>query len=195
MKKTTWMAGGLMVMVILSGCGSTVYVQKDKNLDLGKIKTYSLTSAVKNKGDDANKAKINDLTDRKIRESVDKNLEANGWKEVNRNPDVFLVYDVVIEKEDRTVTTPAYSYPFTRWYYNPWGRRWVPVYYPSQFIGYDSNVETIKEGTLTLTMMDASTDKTIWQGWTTSQVNGRRLTDREINSNVKAIIKKLNKQG
>jgi hypothetical protein len=39
--------------------------------------------------------------------------------------------------------------------------------------------------------MNAETEKTIWQGWTTSDVNGRRMTDKEIDDNVKAIIKKL----
>jgi hypothetical protein len=66
-----------------------------------------------------------------------------------------------------------------------------PIYYPSEFLGYNNQQETVNEGTLTLTIMNAETEKTIWQGWTTSDVNGRRMTDKEIDDNVKAIIKKL----
>ena len=81
--------------------------------------------------------------------------------------------------------------PTTRYFYNPYSRRFVPVYYPSQFLGYDNRTETVKEGTITLTMMNAVNEKTIWQGWTSSEVNGRRMTDKEIDENVKAIVKKL----
>jgi hypothetical protein len=103
------------------------------------------------------------------------------------------VYDVDVQRESRNVSDPVYSQPTTRWFYNPYQRRYTPVYYPSQFLGYDNRTQTVREGTLTLTMMDADTDKTIWQGWTTSEVNGRTLSDRQIDNNVKAIIKKLEK--
>ena len=37
------------------------------------------------------------------------------------------------------------------------------------------------------------TEKKIWQGWTKAEMNGKRLTDKEIDDNVKAIIRKLDK--
>ncbi len=193
MKKILWLSTILTGILFLAGCGTTASVQKDNNYDFSKIRTYAWVNAVKNKGDNAS-VKISDLTDRKIRESVNNQLQENGWKEVSSNPDVLLVYDVVIEKGEKNITTPAYSQPFTRWFYNPRGGRWVPVYYPSQIIGYDNSVQRIREGTLTLTLSDAETDKTIWQGWTTSEVNGRRLTEAEIDSKVKAIVKKLTRR-
>lgn len=193
MKKNKWVTGLIASLLILSGCAGSAHVQKDNNVDFSKLRTYAWVDAVDKKDASANKTKINDLTDRKIKASIDRNLQGIGWKEVKNDPDVLLVYDVVIEKENRNVSTPAYSQSFTRWFYNPVGRRWVPVYYPPQFMGYDNSVETVKEGTMTLTMMDANNDKTIWQGWTTSDVNGKRLTDKEIESNVKAIVKKLDK--
>jgi len=49
----------------------------------------------------------------------------------------------------------------------------------------------VKEGTLTITVTDAGTDKTVWQGWTTSEVNSRRLTGKELSNSVKAIFKKF----
>ena len=79
----------------------------------------------------------------------------------------------------------------TRWFYNPYRRSYVPIYYPSEFLGYNNSKEIVNEGTLTLTVLNADTEKTIWQGWTTSEINGRRMTDKEIDNNVKAIVKKL----
>lgn len=191
MRQIQWIFGIFISAWLITGCAAPATVQRDRSFNFNNIHTYAWVSAVKTKGDNSDKAKINDLTDRRIRETANDILVAKGWKEVSRNPDVLLVYDVVVEKEEKNVMTPAYSYPFTRWFYNPRGGRWVPVYYPSQFIGYDTNTETIREGTLTLTITDADTDKTIWQGWTSSEVNGKRLTDKEISRNVKAILRKL----
>jgi len=189
-----WLLGVVMSVFILWGCGSVAYVQKDNNFDISKVRSYAWVDGTqKDKNNTATKTKINDLTDRKIRQSIDKNLQASGWKEVTDNPDVLLVYDVDVQKENRNVSNPVYSQPTTRWFYNPYSRRYVSVYYPSQFVGYDNTTQTVKEGTLTLTMLNADTDKTIWQGWTTSDVNGKNLSDREIDNNVKAIIKKLDK--
>ncbi|WP_204333355.1 DUF4136 domain-containing protein, partial [Klebsiella pneumoniae] len=63
----------------------------------------------------------NDLRDRKIHETIDKYLQAHGWKAVTENPDVYMVFDVVVENEQKDISTPVYSQPYTRWYYNPVG--------------------------------------------------------------------------
>lgn len=178
------------LVFLLTSCGRTAYVQKDNSVDFSRIRTYAWIEGTQ-KDSLAQKTKLNDLTDRKIRESIDRNLQQYGWSQVKTNPDVVLVYDVDVQKENRNVSDPVYSMPTTRWFYNPYNRRYVPVYYPSQFIGYNNRTETVKEGTITLTLMDADTEKTIWQGWTSSDIYGKRMTDKEIDQNVKAIIKKL----
>jgi hypothetical protein len=40
-------------------------------------------------------------------------------------------------------------------------------------------------------MIDAKTDKTIWQGWTTEEVNSKNLTNKEIQYAVRSIFKKF----
>lgn len=196
MKKTQCILGialSLFIIFLLASCGRQAYVQKDDTVDFSKIKTYAwVTGTQKDSTKNISaKANINDLVDRKIRSSIDRNLQENGWREVQSNPDVVLVYDVDVQKENRTIADPQYTMPTTRWFYNYYSGRYVPVYYPSQFMGYRDRTETVKEGTITLTVMDAHKEKTIWQGWTSSEVNGRRMTDKEIDENVKAIVKKL----
>lgn len=191
MKKIQWFTITMLAAIIMVGCGRTAYVQKDADVDFSKIKTYSWVTTQANKETASVQTRHDDLTNRKIRQAIDKNLAEKGWKEVKKNPDVYLVYDVMIEEADKRVTTPVYSQSFTRWFFNPRNRRWVPVFYPSQFMGYDEDIQRMKEGTLTLTLMDADTDKTIWQGWTTSELSGRKLTDKQIDSKVKAIVAKL----
>lgn len=193
MKKIQWMTITVLMVWVMISCGRTAYVQKDADVDFSTIKTYSWVTTQANKEKASVQIKNDDLTNRKIRQAIDKNLTEKGWKEVKKNPDVYLVYDIMIEEENKKVTTPVYSQSFTRWFFNPRNRRWVPVFYPSQFMGYDEDREKVKEGTLTLTLMDADTDKTIWQGWTTSEMSGRKLTDKQIESKVKAIVAKLTK--
>lgn len=192
MKKIQWLMGAIISVLVFSACSRVAYVQKDDSVDFTKLKTYAWVEGTE-KDSITHKPKVNDLVDRKIRQSIDKNLKQNGWKEVSAKPDVLLVYDIGVQKEDRNVSDPVYSMPTTRWFYSPYTRRYVPVYYPSEFLGYDNRKETIKEGTITLTLMNANNDKTIWQGWTTSEIYGRRMTDQEIDDNVKAIVKKLDK--
>lgn len=193
MKKISCLFGvalSLLLIFLFCGCGTTAYVQKDDTIDFSKIKTYAW---VENNREDSSKPKpaYHDLTDRKIRQSLDRNLVANGWKQDKQHPDVWLVTDMTTQKENRNISNPVYSYPATRWYYNPYAGRFLPIYYPSRFLGYESSRETYLEGTLTLTVVDAASNKTIWQGWVSSDLNGKHLTDGEIDNHVKAIVRKL----
>lgn len=181
----------VLVIFLQIACSRTAYVQKDSDIDFSKIKTYSWVRTQADKERNTASIRNEDLTNRKIRQSIDRSLAEKGWREVKTNPDVYLVYDVMIEKENKTDRNAMYSPSFTRWFFNPVSRRWVPVFYPSNFLGFDENTRTVNEGTLTLTMMDADTDKTIWQGWTTSELTGKKLSDKQIDSKVRAIIKKL----
>jgi hypothetical protein len=60
-------------------------------------------------------------------------------------------------------------------------------------MGYNTATRNVKEGTLTLTMMNPGSDKVIWQGWTTSEMYGRRMSDEKIERDVQAIITELKK--
>ena len=42
-------------------------------------------------------------------------------------------------------------------------------------------------------MMNPGSDKVIWQGWTTSEIYGRRMSDEKIERDVQAIISELKK--
>jgi hypothetical protein len=193
MKKTKWLLAivlSVFILFLVTSCERQVYVQKDESFNSKEIRTYAWVTGTQ-KDSISPTTRPNDLTDRKIRNIIDKNLQANGWRETQGNPDVLLVYDVDIARENRNISDPVYSQPMTRWFYNPYLRRYTPVYYPSQFLGYDSRTESYREGTLTLTVMNADNEKTIWQGSTSSEVNGRRMSDKEIDENAKAIIKKL----
>lgn len=85
----------------------------------------------------------------------------------------------------------VYTQPFTRVYYNPYRRRWTTLYYPSQFMGYQVYQTPVKQGTITITLADARTDRNIWQAWTTERLDRARPTADEIEKGVRVIFKKF----
>ena len=179
-------SGSLAFVFLLASCASTAHIEKDDNTDFRKYKSFAWINK------DGKHGKTNDLTERKVREAVNKELERTaGWRESKGQPDVLLSYDVLVEKSVSQRSDPVYSRPFTRTYYNPYSRRFINVFYPSQFMGYDNYDVPSREGTVTITMIDAQTDKTVWQGWSTDEVNSRNMSSKEIQSSVKAIFRKF----
>lgn len=182
-----------VLVIFFSACMQQAYQQKDNSIDFSTINSYAWAEGDGDKNYDTRRHKQNSLRDTKIMQTVDRYLLAHGWTINKVNPDVYLVFDVVEDLSQQRVNTPVYSQSYTRWYYNPASKRWVPIYYPSNFIGYKTSTRQVKEGTLTLTMMTPGTDKIVWQGWTTSEFYGKRMSDDKIEKDVQAIISELKK--
>ncbi|MBK9939606.1 MAG: DUF4136 domain-containing protein [Chitinophagaceae bacterium] len=177
-------------ILVLSSCGTTAHIEKDDTVDLGRYRTFAWVDRDGEGRNDRNKN--NDLTEQRIRDAVNKELEKSaGWREVKNRPDVLLSYDVLVERGTKETTNPVYTRPSSRLVYNPYTRRYATIYYPSQLAGYERDERTIREGTVTISMIDAKTDKTVWQGWTTDEVNSRNLTSKEIQNSVKSIFRKF----
>lgn len=183
----------LLVALLFSGCAQRAYHQHDDSFDLTSVSTYSWAEADDDKNYETKRHNVNSIRDTKIKRTIDKYLQEHGWKINNANPDVFLVFDVVLDQTQQNVNVPVYSQPMTRWYYNPAARRWVPIFYPSNLVGFNTATRQVREGTLTLSMMNPVTDKAIWQGWTTSEIYGKKISDEKIDRDVRAIIKELKK--
>jgi len=175
-------------VVLLTSCANTAHIEKDPSANLNDYKTYSWIPNDQNDG--KTKTHKNDLAESNIRAAVNQELQKSGYTEVKSNPDLLLTYDLLVEKSVKKQNDPLYSRPFTRLYYNPYSRRYGTIYYPSQFLGYDREQREIREGTVTITMIDAKTDKTVWQGWSTDEINSRKFTSKEVQNLVKSIFRK-----
>ncbi len=183
-------SGFFALVFLLASCGPTAHIEKDDNTDFSRYKTFAWIDKDGTGKNDRNKK--NDLIEQKVREAVNTELVKNSkWRESKNTPDILLSYDVLVERSTRTESDAVYSRPFTRTFYNPYSRRFINVYYPSQFIGYDTYNVPTREGTITISMIDARTEKTVWQGWATEQLDSRNISSREINSTVKAILRKF----
>ena len=192
MKTIKWkfISSVVIAALVFAGCSSPVHVQKDDSADFTRYKTFAWVEK-NDPGKKENDNRKNDLMEQKFKEAVSKELAKQNWRIDNKRPDVLVSYDVLVERSNRDESDPVYSTPFTRSFFNPYSRRFYNVYYPSQFMGYDDYSRPIREGTVTITIADAKTDRTVWQGWTTGEVNSHNLTSKEINNAVKSIFRKF----
>lgn len=174
---------------ILASCGSVAHIEKDDSVNFSNYKTFAWVNSSETKSDSGQKSVS--LTEQNVRKAVNSELAKQGWREVKNRPDVLLSYDVLVERAVKRESDPVYSRPYTRYVYNPYTRRYVPIYYPSQFLGYNDEQYEVRQGTITISMVDAKSNKTVWQGWTTDEVNSKNLTSKEIANSVKSIFRKF----
>jgi hypothetical protein len=189
-KSLNWVgAVALSAALLFTGCAGNAHIEKDKSADFSKYKTYAWVEKPETR--ETKKTGKNELTEANIRTSVNNQLQKIGWKEVNANPDIMVNYELLVEKNQKEQKDAVYSPSYTRSYYNRYTGRVNTYYYPSQFEGYDTYTTTVKEGTVTVTMIDNKTDKAVWQGWTTNEINSRKMTGKEIDQSVKTIFRKF----
>jgi Domain of unknown function (DUF4136) len=179
-------------VMVFTGCDTTTHIEVARGINFQNYKTFGWTndSVVKKAG-----RVDNDIVDNNIKNSIGAELEKKGWQEADLQPDVLLDYNVMVEKGVRRESEPLYSYPYSGYYYNSYRRRLGYYYTPSFFGGYRSYNVPFKEGTLTVNMIDARTNKLIWQGWAKGDVTSTNVTTQEAEADVRSIFKKLNLPG
>jgi Domain of unknown function (DUF4136) len=184
-------AFALAGMLALTSCANTAHIEKSKGAHLAAYKTYNWVEEEKQTTGNKKENRRKEIAQQNIQDAVNKQLQKSGWKLAESNPDVLVSTDLVIEKNQKQISDPVYSQPYTRTYFNRYSRRFNTYYFPSQFMGYDRYAAPVKEGTVTVTLIDAKTDKAVWQGWATNELYDNQVSDRDINRNVKSIFKKF----
>jgi len=187
MKRIAFMASVAAIVFMIGGCSAPAYVQKDDSFNRSTYKTYMWVDTRASENDESKRATA--YADISLHNAVNEELDKWGWKEVSDNPDVIVSYDVLVERSTETQRDPVYSQPMVRYYYNAYRRRWTPIYYPSQFVGYQEYDTPVKDGTVTITIMDAQSDKKLWQGWTTDRMSGNGFDEVDVRKSVRNIFK------
>ena len=187
MKQLTALLSLVVGMLILSSCSSVAHIEKDPSVNFNRYNTYAWLD---DNGDNDDRY-LRGLTKQNLRAAVANELSEINWREDKRRPDVIIKHDVLVERKVKESRDPVYSQPFVRSFYNPYTRRWGSIYYPSELMGYDRRNYEVKEGTLTITMIDAKADKVIWQGWVTDELKSQQPTSKEIQASVRTIFKKF----
>ncbi|MDP1831240.1 MAG: DUF4136 domain-containing protein [Geothrix sp.] len=149
------LATALPSLALLLGCvGYHVTYDYDGTASYGRYKTFDYYTSKKGTGGTTS------LMDKRVRASVEKELQAKGFSmETKGDPD-FLVtyYPVVRERQYRTTTHIGWG----------WGFR--PVY--GRIGTSSSQVHHYKEGTIVIEIVDFKTNQMIWQGAAAGALTG-----------------------
>lgn len=184
---------GLSIAVVsalsFTSCSVSTHIESAPGVNFNNYKTFGWANGNGEKTEDRTD---NDIVDNNIKNAISVQLTKKGWKETNQNPDVKLDYNVLVEKNVRQVSDPVYNYPLNNYYYNPWRHRMGYMYYPNTLMGYRTHNVPFKEGTLTINMIDAKTNKLIWQGWAKGDVSSKTVTTQEMQNDVSSIFTKYN---
>jgi len=173
-----------------TACNVTSHTEKATGINFSNYKTFAWAGTGDTKKTDR---ADNDIIDNNIKNSVSQELVKKGWSETDNNPDVLLDYTIAVKHGIKHESTPVYSYPYTQYLY---GRRRVySLWYPSTLIGVRSENVPFKEGELSVNMVDAKTNKLIWQGWAQGEINNKHVTTKDVTAQVKSIFRKFDYPG
>lgn len=157
----------LLVTGLVVGCSSSVSVTSDydKTVDFTKYKTFSFYH-LKTTGE------VSQLNADRIANAIKKEMIAKGYVETSNNPDV-LVNSVVVVEEKVAVTTSTNYYGYGG-YYRPYGYWGYPA-------GASTNVSTYeyKDGTMIIDIVDAKTEKLVWEGVGTKELKSNQKDAEE----------------
>ena len=95
--------------LLLTGCGSTVHVEKDKAVSLANYRTYGWLDQVKVEGV---KSRHIDLIQSNVRNAVNEQLRKKGWIQSQSDPDMLVSTDLLIERNVAQRNDPEYSILF-----------------------------------------------------------------------------------
>lgn len=174
MKKNT-----LLFILVLSlvACGPSLQVSsdQDKTVKIDGYKSYGWLDikAIENRNNDPRY--YNELTDKRIKEAVGREMLAKGYNLVPGKPELELHYHIIVENKTSISTEPVGIN-----YGEYWAKKMTTVY-------------QYREGTLIIDIMDVKTNQLVWRGSGTDVITESATKDPQtaINNAVREIFKKF----
>jgi hypothetical protein len=158
----------LLVVMTADALAQQVQTDYDKHANFAQYKTYSWK-----------KIKVNNqLWEPRIKDAVDSQLAAKGWRRVDDGGDVTLTA-IGTTRIQRTLDT----------FYNGFGGGW-------RWRGFGSTstttVHDYQEGTLVVDMFDTQSKQLIWRGDAADMVSGNAdKNEKKLNKAVEKMFKKF----
>jgi len=178
MKKLFLFTIGAIFLLAGSAFGQDVRYNFDKNADFSKFKTYKWVPI-------KDAQKVDDLTDKQIKDAVDAELAKKGLTKVDGDyADLFIGYQTAIGTEKQ------YTSYNTDWGYGPgWYRG---GWYGSPGGGMTTGqTSTIYVGQLALDMYDSANHDLAWRGTASKTLDPKAKPDKRQKNLTKAVAKLL----
>jgi len=138
----------ILYIFILSGCSTlNVTTDYDKSIDFSKYKTFNFYTLKISES-------VSQLNQERILKSIKNEMVKKGFVEKGDAPDVQVNVTAILQ-DKQSVSTNTYGYGG---YYRPYG--WGGGYGATTSV----SVYNYKDGSLIIDVIDATTQKLVWQG-------------------------------
>jgi hypothetical protein len=163
-----------VIILSLTACGPKVSTTKTTSNDLSVYKTFAYLP--NSNFEDLDKGYGNNNIGTTVIESVNANMQKLGYTLDRTNPDLLVLLSTSTDLDTNVTKEPVYAtYP------NNYGRSYgVSPYYQNYYyegysnynrvIGYETDVNTYKEGTLRLSLVDSETKNIVWKGTASNSI-------------------------
>ncbi|MFD2200926.1 DUF4136 domain-containing protein [Shivajiella indica] len=176
MKVTTKIILLLLLNCMVLACSSPLRVITDYNTktDFSKFKSFSFYQLT-DKGPG-----LSELNQQRIINAIRDEMLKKGFKEDLNNPDLLVNATAIVTEEKQLTSTNYYNYGG---YYRPY--RWGPSYAGSTVY----SVSELREGSLVIDIIDASSKHLIWQSTGNKEIDtGLKKAETEIPAAVEKIL-------
>ncbi len=163
-----------VITLSLLACGPRVHTTKTTSTDLGTYKTFAYLP--NSNFEDLDKGYDNNNIGTTVIESVNTNMQQLGYTLDRTNPDLLVLLSTSTDLDTNVTKEPVYA-TFPNYYGRSYG---VSPYYQNYYyngystynrlIGYDTEVNTYKEGTLRLSLVDSETKNIVWKGTASNSI-------------------------
>jgi hypothetical protein len=182
MKKLSFLWMALSLMIASSALCQDVRYNYDKGTDFSKYKTYKWV-------DIKGAQKLDDITDKQIKESIDAELAKKGLSKVDSdNADLFIGYQAAVgtEKQFTSFSSgmgPSWGYG-RGWYGGGW-------YGGGGMTTTTGQTSTIYTGQLALDMYDSAKKDLTWRGVVSKTIDPKAKPEKRQKNLNKAVAKLL----
>ncbi len=139
------------VATVVVGCtsGPKIFVNQDPNSDLGAFKTFAFESRLATDREDGAQSLLSQF----FVDATRREMELRGYQYSTNSPDLIVNFYVSTKEKIRTTSTPTAGgyYGYRGGYYGAYG-------------GYETTVQQYTEGTVTIDLVNNTTDKLVWEG-------------------------------
>lgn len=165
---------GICAIAMLAACatGPRISTEFDPKSDFSRYQTWAFYEPISMEG--AGYATF--LTER-IRADVRSEMERRGYRYAEASPDLRVNFQVTVQ--DRIRTSPGFYDPFGYGGYGPYG--WGG-WYPGAYGFGPQQIDSYREGTLVIDVVDPAQNRLVWTASATSRVStSRSLQERARN--------------
>ena len=152
----------MIISIFISGCSSlTLSTDYDQTINFSGFKTYRWHAD--NEHNSASLKYLNEIVDKRIRSTIDQQLQSQGFtKSSNESADFLVNYSIVVEDRTDIQTYNNYNgmYPGYAYRGGYYGRGYGAVYSS----GTETQVTHYKLGTLIIDIINPETDQLMWRG-------------------------------